>query len=160
MRKPNLKRFFFLALFLLAGNLFLGVYFVENSVSKTNVQYGTLHVVASKFRNKKGIAQFTLFNSKKGFPDQVGSAYRTKSIPLSADRAEAVFENIPYGSYAVGALHDENANGILDKNFIGMPKEGTGASNNAQGKMGPPSFEDAEFIVNARSVTIQINIVY
>lgn len=131
-----------------------------NNVSQADVRFGKIHVVATGFRNKKGIAQFTLFNSEKGFPDQVRFAFRTKSIPLSADRVEAVFEKIPIGIYAVGALHDENSNGILDKNIIGIPKEGTGASSNARGKMGPPSFEDAKFEVSAESVTIEIRIFY
>ena len=87
-------------------------------------------------------------------------AYRTKSLPLSAGRVEVLFKKIPYGIYAVGVLHDENANGMLDKNFIGMPKEGTGASNDALGKMGPPSFQDAKFVVNAETVIIQIHISY
>ena len=41
--------------------------------------------------------------------------------------------------------HDENSNGKLDRNFVGMPKEGVGASNDAKGSFGPPKFADARF---------------
>ena len=139
---------------------FFGLCFGENNISRPDVQYGALKIVVSGFRNQKGIAQLTLFNAQEGFPDQVKYAYRTKSVPLSADRVEVLFRKLPYGIYAVGALHDENANGMLDKNFIGMPKEGTGASNDARGKMGPPSFQDARFVVNAETLTIHLHIFY
>jgi len=40
-------------------------------------------------------------------------------------------------------VHDENSNGKMDTNFIGMPREGVGASNNAKGHMGPLKFRAA-----------------
>jgi Uncharacterized protein conserved in bacteria (DUF2141) len=40
---------------------------------------------------------------------------------------------------------DENGNGVLDKNFFGVPVEGYGFSNDARGSMGPPAFEKAAF---------------
>ena len=45
------------------------------------------------------------------------------------------------GKYAFRYFHDENNNEILDTNWIGIPKEGFGFSNNAMGTFGPPSFE-------------------
>jgi uncharacterized protein (DUF2141 family) len=159
---PKLNSFiFFLSLdtFLVACIL-SGLCYGENDDSSSEGQYGNLHVIVAGFHNKKGLAQFALFNSEKGFPDQVQFAYRIKSLPTNPKRVEVVFEKISFGIYAVGVLHDENANGILDKNFIGMPKEGTGTSNNVQGKIGPPSFGDAKFIVNTENVTIKISIFY
>ena len=45
----------------------------------------------------------------------------------------------------ISAFHDENANGKLDKNFIGIPVEGFSASRDARARFGPPSFDDARF---------------
>ena len=42
------------------------------------------------------------------------------------------FNDIPPGTYAIAVFHDENANGKLDKNFLGIPCEGYGASNNVR----------------------------
>jgi outer membrane protein len=50
--------------------------------------------------------------------------------------------DIPDGSIAVLVYHDENANGRLDKNFIGIPREPLAISNNYQPK-GPPTFSRA-----------------
>ena len=49
------------------------------------------------------------------------------------------------GDYAVSVFHDENSNGKLDRNFMGMPKEGVGKSNDAAGHFGPPKYDDARF---------------
>jgi uncharacterized protein (DUF2141 family) len=51
------------------------------------------------------------------------------------------------GSYAIQAYHDENDNLTVDRNFLGLPKEAIGFSNNAPMRFGPPRFEDAEIIV-------------
>jgi uncharacterized protein (DUF2141 family) len=45
----------------------------------------------------------------------------------------------------LAAFHDENDNGKLDTNWIGIPKEGLASSNNAKGRMGPPKWRDASF---------------
>jgi uncharacterized protein (DUF2141 family) len=49
------------------------------------------------------------------------------------------------GFLAAAAYHDENGNNRMDSNFIGIPTEGTGASNNAESPFGPPKFRDARF---------------
>ena len=51
--------------------------------------------------------------------------------------------DVPPGSWAVLAYQDENNNGELDRNLIGMPKEPYGFSRDARSKFGPPRFEDA-----------------
>lgn len=57
-----------------------------------------------------------------------------------------VIPDVPTGRIAVLAYLDENGNGALDKNFIGIPREPVGLSNNYQPK-GPPSFRNAAFTV-------------
>jgi len=47
------------------------------------------------------------------------------------------------GQYAIKVFHDENANGELDINFLGIPKESYGFSNHARGRFGPPPFAEA-----------------
>ena len=56
-----------------------------------------------------------------------------------------VFHDLPAGKYAVAAFHDENGNGKLDRNSLGIPTEGYGFSNDAQGTGGPPKFAQAAF---------------
>jgi uncharacterized protein (DUF2141 family) len=65
------------------------------------------------------------------------------SAPVQAGETTVVVKNIPPGTWAVLAYLDENDNGELDRNFIGMPKEPYGFSRDARSKFGPPRFEDA-----------------
>jgi uncharacterized protein (DUF2141 family) len=59
----------------------------------------------------------------------------------------------------VAVFHDENGNGKLDRNFIGIPKEGVGASNNRRHAMGPPTWDESKFAVSGR-VTLKIELRY
>ena len=56
-----------------------------------------------------------------------------------------VLENLKPGKYAFKYFHDENNDEKINTNFMGIPKEGYGFSNNAKGKFGPPSFEKMIF---------------
>jgi len=56
--------------------------------------------------------------------------------------------DIPFGSYVVSGFQDFDGNGVISGNFIGIPKEPFGFSNNAKGKFGPPKWDDAVFIFN------------
>jgi uncharacterized protein (DUF2141 family) len=60
-----------------------------------------------------------------------------------------VFPSVASGTYAVALFHDENGDGKLDKNLIGLPAEGVGVSNNKFRSFGPPRWEDAKFAFNA-----------
>ncbi|MFN6946440.1 MAG: DUF2141 domain-containing protein, partial [Cytophagaceae bacterium] len=57
-------------------------------------------------------------------------------------------------------LHDENKNDKSDSNWIGMPKEGIAASNNAKGSFGPPKFKTAQFKLGKEQVVQNIKMIY
>jgi uncharacterized protein (DUF2141 family) len=58
-----------------------------------------------------------------------------------------VIENLKPGKYAFKYFHDENNNEKLDLNWVKIPKEGYGFSNNAKGSFGPPSFKKTIFVI-------------
>ena len=58
------------------------------------------------------------------------------------------FANIENGKYAISVYHDENSNKKLDKNFIGIPKEDYGFSNNPSSSLGAPKMEEKVFEVS------------
>jgi uncharacterized protein (DUF2141 family) len=59
--------------------------------------------------------------------------------------ASCRFGELKPGTYAAGAFQDENSNGRLDRNFMGMPKEPWCVSRGPRGTVGPPSFGAASF---------------
>lgn len=102
----------------------------------TNVIEFVTHV-----RNSRGVVRCGLFDRKGWLKDPVQPALAKPS----GTSALCVFTGIPEGVYGLSAFHDENENGKLDTNFLGMPVEDYCASRNARGTFGPPSFEDARF---------------
>lgn len=75
------------------------------------------------------------------------------SVPARAGRVDIVIEDIPPGTYAIQAFHDENDNLDLDRSFIGFPKEGLGFSNDAPMKYGPPRYADAAVDIGEQAST-------
>jgi len=66
-------------------------------------------------------------------------------------RLGGLFPGVAPGRYAVSVFHDENSNGKMDTNFIGIPREGVGASNNAKGHLGPQDSMTQLFNIRAAS---------
>jgi uncharacterized protein (DUF2141 family) len=83
---------------------------------------------------------------------------QTASVEAVAGTTMVQFKELAPGDYAVAVYHDANGNGRLDRNRMGMPVEMSGFSNDAQGFMGPPSFEAARLALPAdgRSLTITL----
>jgi uncharacterized protein (DUF2141 family) len=117
----------------------------------------TVHVTGA--RNAKGKIRAALFQDSKGFPNDPSRAVQTQSADIDPQTlsAQIVFTDLRDGVYAVSVFHDENVNQKLDKNLVGIPKEGYGASNNPRKKMGPPTFEETRFqLGGAQSVEIKL----
>ena len=118
-----------------------------------------IHVELLGFRNEVGQVDCTIYSSAAGFPTDPGKALRGVQTTIKDKKAVCDFSGLPAGHYAIGVMHDENSNGKVDTNFIGIPKEGVGASNDAKASMGPPKFEDAsfEYAGGRKDLTIHIN---
>lgn len=101
-----------------------------------------------------------LHSKAKTFPGDSAKAVATLQVKPKGKKAKCVFEKIPLGTYAVSAYHDSNGNGELDTNWLGIPKEGVGASNNAKGSMGPPKFDDAKFELTSKGISQKITLDY
>ncbi|TLU81715.1 MAG: DUF2141 domain-containing protein [Chlorobium sp.] len=110
--------------------------------------------------NHKGDLGIALFNARKGFPGKVEYAFAKGGMSAEGETHVYVFENIPYGIYAVSVMHDENRKGKLETNFLGIPKNGVGASNNPKFRFGPPSFEDASFPLDCSEVEVDVHLKY
>ena len=71
-----------------------------------------------------------------------------------------VVGDLPAGRYAVQAFHDENGNGDLDANVLGIPKEGYGFANDPATTFGPPDFEEAAVTVGDEPATAAMTMTY
>jgi uncharacterized protein (DUF2141 family) len=96
----------------------------------------------------------SVYNTAAEFLD---TPYKGAISKITNNGCVVTFEGLPKGTYAVSTFHDENDNGKLDTNFIGIPKEDYGCSNGAKGIMGPPKWKDAKFELQTdQSITITL----
>lgn len=102
-------------------------------------------------RSVRGKVFCALWRGSRGYPTDpqyaVAEAYdgTLESRPRGG-MAVMAFDGLNAGpSYALACFHDENGNNDLDRTLVGLPTEGTGASNNARGTLGPPPFRRAAF---------------
>ena len=157
MRLPkNKKRL------IVTGFLYIGIFgfaFAQES--------GNLTVEVSGMESNEGVVRIALYKSKEvyenfdprklppagGFP-----AYKGGVAKIGNHTAKWIFQEIPYGEYVVATYHDRNENEILDSNFLGIPKEAFGFSNDARGIVGPRDYEEAKFMFKQKFKTVAIQV--
>lgn len=148
MKKPSLLSILFIMIILLSG-----------FIDKLNTN-GKIIVEITGFKNNQGETGIYLFKSEDGFPDKPGKAIKSSRIKISNNKCQVIFDDVPFGTYAISGYHDENNDQKMNSTFYGKPTEGACASNNAKGHMGPPSFEDAKFNFSSDNYKISIKMEY
>ena len=82
-----------------------------------------------------------------------------KTVEINAKGTATIsLENISPGTYAIAAFLDENGNGKMDTNFLGIPKEKYGFSNNVRPMMRAATFKEASFVVTNKDISISIKL--
>ncbi|MCB8994642.1 MAG: DUF2141 domain-containing protein [Bacteroidales bacterium] len=121
---------------------------------------GNIEIRITGLRNPKGKVSVNLFNQKDGFPDDPMKSFGWKTVSILPDTVVIVFEDLPYGTYAVSVLHDENGNGKMEKNFFGIPREGFAFSNNDTPRIKSPSFSDAMIELKSPRMVSNLKMLY
>lgn len=120
-----------------------------------------IHVKILNIRNSTGTVVCALFESSVGFPTEfLRSATNVMVIKIRKTQARCTFEEIPRGTYAIAVIHDENMNGELETNWLGIPTEGYGFSNDAKALLSAPSFSAASFPYDGRDLDLTISLHY
>lgn len=98
-----------------------------------------------------------VFKDSDGFPEEDKKAYKILELSISNKSASGKISDIPSGTFAISVLHDEDGDGKMKKNGLGIPTEGFGFSNNPSILFGQPSFEKCSFSLK-EGTSKQINI--
>jgi uncharacterized protein (DUF2141 family) len=125
-----------------------------------SAQESVIHVEVVGLHSNKGRVLCALYSSANGFPKDSQRAVQRDTSSISDKKASCEFSKIEPGRYAVSVFHDENSNGKLDTNVLGIPREGVGASNDARGHLGPPKFDAAAFQFAGGRLNLKITINY
>lgn len=110
-------------------------------------QADNLSITVTNIAETKGQLMLSVVAGEAGFKDQEPPVAAfilpaiTGSVTVSTDALGA-------GEYGIRMFHDENGNGEMDANMVGIPKEPYGFSNSAKGSFGPPKWEAVKFTIN------------
>jgi uncharacterized protein (DUF2141 family) len=122
----------------------------------------TIVIEVSTFRNTHGLLGCQLYNTSTGFPDTWPTDPSfNKRVPVSGPTTTCTFPNMAPGTYAAAVIHDENSNGKLDTNLLGIPTEGYGISNNHTHALRRPTWDESKFVVSGGMiVTTRVSLRY
>jgi uncharacterized protein (DUF2141 family) len=123
------------------------------SIAGTTVSAGDLTIEISSITPNRGKVYVAVYDVPETFP--VSGRQRVGEVVTPDDSHLTLhFKDLPPGRYAAVAFQDLNGNGKLDKNFLGVPKEPYGFSNNARGTAGPPPFSEAAVTLDPDGETL------
>ena len=148
---PLMKRLFLVAaLVSLVGSLSMLTLHAQQP------QAGTIEVTIEGPKVKKGQLMASIYNSEANFMKQ---PYRTVTLPVEPGKDLVLaFNNIPTGTYALAVFHDENNNNELDTNWMGIPREGYGFSNNVRPTFRPANFEESQFTHTGQTMSLTVKV--
>jgi uncharacterized protein (DUF2141 family) len=128
------------------------------TAAQTDAFAADILVNVSGISEARGSIGCALFPDRSGFPMD-NSGARALWLPADPRGVSCRYTDLPDGTYAVSVSHDLNGNRRTDTNFLGIPTEAWGVSNNARPTMRAPRFEEAAFTVSGgRSVTIDVRL--
>ena len=107
-------------------------------------------------RSEKGQVRIAVFNSPETWLGE-HPAY-SSTINIDSQSVTWKLNDVPYGDYGIAVFHDENKNGKMDKNFLGIPLEPYGFSNNVRVTFGPPKWEKGKFAVKNSTTDVSIEV--
>lgn len=133
-------------------------------VQDLKLQLVSLLVELLEMRNTDGYIRILVFNQAEGFPDEPKRAVFEMSLPAAEGQSFKLQDLQPGQEYALSITHDENGDGRLNTNFIGIPQEGIAVSGNPRMLFGPPSYDDCRFVLTdelaSGQKTLEINMKY
>ncbi len=118
---------------------------------------GELAVTIRGIESDAGQLMIAVVDSEAAFN---GDGAAVLSVLIAPQPGELTFSTdaLPDGPYGIRVMHDENGNGDMDSNMVGMPTEAWGFSNNAMGNFGPPAWSDIRFDLSGdTAVAIDLN---
>ena len=149
------KSFFYCLLFSSLASI--GLVIKANAVEDS----ANLTVAIKGIENHKGQVCLRIYESERGFPLGNSSELKSQCTNITGNSLKQQFAGLKKGTYAIAVIDDQNGNNKLDRDFLGIPEEGFGISNNptVSIKTGTPKFEKASFSF-FKSQTIEIEMKY
>ena len=121
------------------------------------VSAADLTINITNIKKSSGIIFVGVYDNSATFLSPKGIKKRME-LKANTGGVSHTFEGLPEGDYAISGFHDEDGDGELKKNFLGIPQEPIGLSRDARGRFGPPEFSDAVFTLPQKGTELTITL--
>lgn len=108
----------------------------------------TISVHVHNVQSDKGDVNVAVYNSDATFLS-FDEVYTTGTEVAHQGIVKLQIEDLPSGEYALAVFHDENGNGKLDTNWLGIPKEKVAFSKGKMKTFGPPKYRECSFWITS-----------
>lgn len=119
-----------------------------------------IEVKVENVRNSKGLITAVLYADNPETFLKKGERLDRIRVDAVAGETLLCLEAPKAGRYSVAIYHDENGNKKFDRNFIGIPSEGYGFSENPGFRFGKPEQKETLFAVDQPLTSLRISILY
>lgn len=130
---------------------------LADSPREPAVAGGELTVIVLGLQSDAGTVLTALFDSEEDF-DALADPVRRGKLVIEERAARVSWTGLPAGEYALRLVHDENGNGEVDTNWVGIPTEPFGFSKDPVSRFGPPGFEGAKFTLGSEALTLRVRL--
>ena len=138
-------------------NLFMGLLF---TLFASYAQAQETQIKVTDIRSAKGEIILNVFKDNASYDKQQPYKQLVFDKKALANGTLAIHCALEPGTYGITLIDDENGDGKLNKNFVGMPKEGFGFSNFFMTKMKKPSFDDFKVDLKTAATPVGIKVKY
>ena len=118
----------------------------EEVAHDMNQETTNIQLEVSGLNNTNGQLAIAIFDNADSFENE-NNTYKDSTIVVTNNEMTILIEDVDPGTYAISIFHDENENEELDVNWLGIPIEGFGFSNNPSISFSAPQYNDCSFIV-------------
>jgi len=116
-----------------------------------------LRIQIENIEDINGILNIGIFNHENTFPIE-GKEFRTVVAKVNKSTETVLIKDLPKGEYAISIFNDENLDDKCNTNFLGLPKEDYGFSNNFRPRFSAPKFDDCKLkFVNDTTIIIELH---
>lgn len=132
--------------------------FLGAAADEVEAQNSDQKILVTNIKSKNGRLLIGWYNSEKSYNEKNNPLYKKIVDVGKQSEVSVVFENVPPGKYAVSMFLDENGNNKMDTNFMGIPKEQYGFSNNVLPATRAANFKEASFEITQKPTEISIRL--
>ncbi len=136
-------------------SLSVSVRFIPPVLAQSGGQAAVI-IKVTGLRSEKGQVKIAVFNSSAKWLGE--EPLYSSTIKVDSPSVTWKLNDVSHGDYGVAVFHDENKNGKMDKNFLGIPLEPYGFSNNVRVRFGPPKWQQSKFVVKGSTTEVSIEV--